>query len=107
MSAQPKNTGKEPSTIRLSITLPADEYCELKRLAERNRVSVAIYEEERLNNLKLMTAKMEPVTQADPERKLRLTKDDLDGFLERIRHRELFGMAPKPQSQSGVNDPVK
>ena len=60
MSAQPKNTGKEPSTIRLSITLPADEYCELKRLAERNRVSVAIYEEERLNNLKLMTAKMEP-----------------------------------------------
>lgn len=53
-----------------------------------------------------MTAKMEPVTQADLERKLRLTKD-LDGFLERIRHRELFGMAPKLQSQSGVNDPVK
>ena len=41
MSAKPKNTGAEPSTTRLSVTLPADEYHELKHLSERNRVSVA------------------------------------------------------------------
>ena len=41
MSVQLKRTGAAPSTVRLSITLPADEYLELKRLSERNRVSVA------------------------------------------------------------------
>ena len=41
MSAQTKNTGVKPSITRLSVTLPADEYRELKRLSEHNRVSVA------------------------------------------------------------------
>ena len=41
MSAQTKNTGAKPSITRLSVTLPADEYRELKRLSEHNRVSVA------------------------------------------------------------------
>ena len=31
----------EPLTARLSVTLPMDEYRELKRLSKRNRVSVA------------------------------------------------------------------
>ena len=41
MSAQPKSTDAEPSTVRLSVTLPMDEYRELKRISKRNRVSVA------------------------------------------------------------------
>ena len=41
MSTQPKKTGAEPLTVRLSVTLPADEYHELQRLSKRNRVSVA------------------------------------------------------------------
>ena len=36
----------------------------------------------------------EHVTQNDPERKARLMKE-LDGFLERDRDRELFGLAPR------------
>ena len=39
----------------------------------------------------------EHVTQDDPERKARLMKE-LDGFLERDRDRELFDLAPLPQS---------
>ena len=41
MSVQPKSTGAAPSTVRLSVTLPSDEYRELKHLSARNRVSVA------------------------------------------------------------------
>ena len=41
VSAQLENTGVEPLTARLSVTLPMDEYRELKRLSKRNRVSVA------------------------------------------------------------------
>ncbi len=36
-----KSMGAEPSTVRVSVTLPVDEYGDLKRLAEGNRVSVA------------------------------------------------------------------
>ena len=41
MAVQPKSTAAAPSTVRLSVTLPVDDYSELKRLSERNRVSVA------------------------------------------------------------------
>ena len=41
MAVATKSTDEAPSTVRLSVTLPADEYRELKRLSERNRVSVA------------------------------------------------------------------
>ena len=41
MSAPRKNGGAESSTVRLSVTLPADEHRELKRLSAHNRVSVA------------------------------------------------------------------
>ena len=41
MAVQPKSTDAAPSTVRLSVTLPLEEYRELKRLSERNRVSVA------------------------------------------------------------------
>ena len=37
---------------------------------------------------------MEHVTQTDPDRKASLMKG-LDGFLERDRDRELFGLEPK------------
>ena len=42
MSAQQhKSMDEEPSTVRLSVTLPTDEYHELQRLSKRNRVSIA------------------------------------------------------------------
>ena len=41
MAVQPKSTDEVPSTVRLSVTLPVEDYRELKRLSERNRVSVA------------------------------------------------------------------
>ena len=41
MTAQLNSMDAPPSTVRLSVTLPADDYRELKRLSERNRVSVA------------------------------------------------------------------
>ena len=49
---------------------------------------------------------MEHITVNDEAAKDRLMKG-LDSFLERDRDRELFGMTPKPQSQSGKNDPMK
>ena len=41
MAVQPKKTDDEHSKVRLSVTLPVDDYRELKRLSESNRVSVA------------------------------------------------------------------
>ena len=48
----------------------------------------------RTRRLILMGSYLEHVTQDDPERKARLMKE-LDGFLERDRDRELFGLASK------------
>ena len=48
----------------------------------------------RTRRLILIGSYMEHVTQTDPDRKARLMKG-LDGFLERERDRELFGLAPK------------
>ena len=47
----------------------------------------------RTRRLILMGSYLEHVTQNDPERKDRLMKG-LDGFLERDRDRELFGLPP-------------
>ena len=41
-----------------------------------------------------MSSYLEHITQDDPERKARLMKE-LDGFLERDRDRELFGLASR------------
>ena len=41
---------------------------------------------------------MEHVTQTDPDLKARLMKG-IDGFLERDRDRELFGLVPKEVSK--------
>ena len=48
----------------------------------------------RTRRLILMGSYLEHVTQDDPERKARLMKE-LDGFLERDRDRDLFGLASK------------
>ena len=45
---------------------------------------------------------MEHVTKTDPDRKARLMKG-LDGFLERDRDWELFGLGPLLKSDSGGN----
>ena len=49
-----------------------------------------------------MDSYLEHVTQDDPERKTRLMKE-LDGFLERDRDWELFGLGPLLKSDSGGN----
>ena len=54
----------------------------------------------RTRRLILIGSYMEHVTQTDPDRKARLMKG-LDSFLERKRDRELFDLAPKPQSHHG------
>ena len=48
----------------------------------------------RTRRLILIGSYMERVTQTDPDHKARLMKG-LDGFLERDRDRELFGLASK------------
>ena len=79
----------------------------LKAAESRIRARISAKERKRrTRRLILMGSYLEHVTQDDPERKARLMKE-LDGFLERDRDRELFGMTPKSQSQSGENYPVK
>ena len=56
----------------------------------------------RTRRLILIGSYMEHVTQTDPDRKDRLMKG-LDGFLERDRDRELFGLGPLLKSDSGGN----
>ena len=85
----------------------AKKKAKLKAAEGRIRARISARERKRrTRRLILMGSYLEHVTQDDPERKARLMKE-LDGFLERHRDRELFGLTPKPQSQSGGNDPVK
>ena len=67
----------------------------LKRQIKRaqSRITAAA-RKRRTRRLILMGSYLEHVTQNDPERKARLMKE-LDGFLERDRDRELFGLASK------------
>ena len=64
----------------------------LKAAEARIRVRISVRERKRrTHRLILIGSYMEHVTQNDPERKARLMKG-LDGFLERDRDRELFGL---------------
>ena len=70
----------------------------LKAAEGRIRARISARERKRrTRRLILMGSYLEHVTQDDPERKARLMKE-LDGFLERDRDRELFDLAPLPQS---------
>ena len=62
--------------------------------ARFDRVRSARERKRRTRRLILIGSYMDHVTQTDPDRKARLMKG-LDGFLERERDRELFGLAPK------------
>ena len=67
----------------------------LKRQIQRAKSRITAAERKlRTRRLILMGSYLEHVTQDDPERKARLMKE-LDGFLERDRDRELFGLASK------------
>ena len=76
----------------------AKKKAKLKAAESRIRARISARERKRrTRRLILMGSYLEHVTQDDPERKARLMKE-LDGFLERDRHRELFDLAPLPQS---------
>ncbi len=67
----------------------------LNRQIQRAKSRITAAERKlRTRRLILMGSYLEHVTQDDPERKARLMKE-LDGFLERDRDRELFGLASK------------
>ena len=69
----------------------------LKRQIRRAKSLITSRERKlRTRRLILMGSYLEHVTQDDPERKARLMKE-LDGFLERDRDRELFGLQPRAQ----------
>ena len=75
----------------------------LKRQIQRAKSRITSRERKlRTRCLILMGSYLEHVTQDDPERKARLMKE-LDGFLERDRDRELFGLDPK-ETRSGNPD---
>ena len=76
----------------------------LKRQIQRAKSRITARERKlRTRSLILMGSYLEHVAQDDPERKARLIKE-LDGFLERDRDRELFGLQPRaqPSSKEGV-----
>ena len=70
----------------------AQKKAKLKAAEARIRGRISVRERKRrTRRLILMGSYLEHVTQDDPERKARLMKE-LDGFLERDRDRELFGL---------------
>ena len=73
----------------------AKKKAKLKAAESRIRARISTRERKRrTRRLILIGSYMEHVTQTDPDRKARLMKE-LDGFLERDRDRELFGLGPK------------
>ena len=85
----------------------AKKKAKLKAAESRIRARISARERKRrTRRLILMGSYLEHVTKTDPHSLDRLM-EGLDDFLERDRDRELFGLTPKPQSQSGGNDPVK
>ena len=82
----------------------AKKKAKLKAAEGRIRARISARERKRrTRRLILIGSYMEHVTQTDPESKDRLMKG-LDGFLERDRDRELFGLQPhaQPSSKEGV-----
>ena len=72
----------------------AQKKAKLKAAEARIRGRISVRERKRrTRRLILIGSYMEHVTQTDPDRKARLMKG-LDGFLERDRDRELFGLPP-------------
>ena len=70
----------------------AKKKAKLKAAESRIRARISVRERKRrTRRLILIGSYLEHVTQDDPERKARLMKG-LDGFLERDRDRELFGL---------------
>ena len=70
----------------------AKKKAKLKAAERRIRARISARERKRrTRRLILIGSYMEHVTQTDPDRKARLMKG-LDGFLERDRDRELFGL---------------
>ena len=73
----------------------AKKKAKLKAAEGRIRARISARERKRrTRRLILIGSYMEHVTQTDPDRKARLMKE-LDGFLERDRDRELFGLQPR------------
>ena len=71
----------------------AEKKAKLKAAEARIRARISVRERKRrTRRLILIGSYVDHVTQDDPERKARLMKE-LDGFLERNRDRELFGLA--------------
>ena len=73
----------------------AKKKAKLKAAEGRIRARISARERKRrTRRLILIGSYLEHVTQTDPDRKARLMKG-LDGFLERDRDRELFGLPAK------------
>ena len=73
----------------------AKKKAKLKAAKGRIRARISARERKRrTRRLILIGSYMEHVTQTDPDKRDRLLQG-LDGFLERDRDRELFGLAPK------------
>ena len=76
----------------------AKKKAKLKAAESRIRARISARERKRrTRRLILMGSYLEHVTKTDPHSLARLMKG-LDEFLERDRDRELFDLAPKPQS---------
>ena len=87
---------KEAQELREKL---AKKKAKLKAAESRVRARISARERKRrTRRLILIGSYMEHVTQTDPDRKARLMKG-LDGFLERDRDRELFGLEPLPESE--------